>query len=74
MDTFGRALGSIGERKRSVSDEEIKVGSVVRLKSGGPKMTVKNDFYGEWNCVWFIDDKIQSNTFTPESLEVVKDK
>lgn len=57
-----------------MSDEEIKVGSVVRLKSGGPKMTVKNDFYGEWNCVWFIDDKIQSNTFTPESLEVVKDK
>ncbi|PYE89603.1 DUF2158 domain-containing protein [Phyllobacterium leguminum] len=43
--------------------EEIKVGSVVRLKSGGPHMTVSSvgkptysDTMSAW-CDWFVQDK-----------------
>jgi len=57
---------------------EFKKGDTVRLKSGGPLMTVTN--YGEssyegikvW-CVWFDEKnkKIES-TFDPEALEADK--
>jgi uncharacterized protein YodC (DUF2158 family) len=46
-----------------MSDEEIKVGSVVQLKSGGPHMTVSqveqgqyDDYLSAW-CDWFVQDK-----------------
>lgn len=32
---------------------ELKVGSVVRLKSGGPRMTVEAVEDGEVHCEWF---------------------
>jgi uncharacterized protein YodC (DUF2158 family) len=63
--------------------EEIKAGSVVRLKSGGPKMTV--DQVGEasmsgvlsaW-CSWFVQDKgpwkKDDGVFPLTSLEVVSE-
>ncbi|WP_379069300.1 DUF2158 domain-containing protein [Mesorhizobium sp. UC22_110] len=41
--------------------DEIKAGSVVQLKSGGPKMTVSwaDDNYGVLSaaCDWFVQDK-----------------
>jgi uncharacterized protein YodC (DUF2158 family) len=42
--------------------DEIVAGSVVRLKSGGPSMTVKwvgNSHLGEHGayCQWFVQDK-----------------
>jgi uncharacterized protein YodC (DUF2158 family) len=47
-----------------MSDQEIKAGSVVQLKSGGPLMTVNDvgeDQFGggvqkAW-CDWFVQDK-----------------
>ncbi len=59
--------------------EEIKVGDVVRLKSGGPKMTVSQvgtrDYYDgqfAW-CDWFTQDKVpwkkDSDVFPLTSLE-----
>jgi len=46
-----------------MSDQEIKVGSVVQLKSGGPHMTVSqigqgqfHDYVSAW-CDWFVQDK-----------------
>lgn len=46
-----------------MSDQEIKVGSVVQLKSGGPHMTVSqiakgqfDDYLSAW-CDWFVQDK-----------------
>jgi uncharacterized protein YodC (DUF2158 family) len=46
-----------------MSDQEIKVGSVVQLKSGGPHMTVSqigqgqfDDYVSAW-CDWFVQDK-----------------
>jgi uncharacterized protein YodC (DUF2158 family) len=57
----------------------FKTGDVVRLKSGGPNMTVADyDLYGlgamekSYLCTWF-DDKHKHNelTFRQEQLELV---
>ena len=54
-------------------DEQFKVGDVVRLKSGGPKMTITaiGDHLGEqkaW-CSWFDGTKELKGTFTIGALE-----
>lgn len=59
--------------------EEIKVGDIVMLKSGGPKMTVGNvDQYGyeetlSANCDWFVMEKApwkkENGTFPLTSLK-----
>lgn len=55
--------------------EQVKAGDIVRLKSGGPKMTVTQ--VGEsamvreptvW-CVWFVGAKKFEDTFSPDVLE-----
>ena len=55
-------------------------GTIVRLKSGGPKMTVvslnmaNGAEKAEFNCVYFIDNKEKhEHGFRPECLEIVKD-
>ncbi|QNQ64319.1 DUF2158 domain-containing protein [Brucella sp. 6810] len=59
---------------------EIKIGSTVRLKSGGPKMTVSSidkqmgeDRLSAW-CDWFIEEKgaykKESGVFPLTSLEI----
>ena len=47
-----------------------KKGDVVRLKTGGPRMTVDELLtIGKVSCVWFdADQKIQRESFNPESL------
>lgn len=56
--------------------DQFKAGDVVKLKSGGPKMTVTQ--VGEramtqestvW-CVWFVGTKKIEDTFSPEALEI----
>ena len=55
--------------------ETIEKGAVVRLKSGGPKMTVwgKDDLSGGLVCQWFDKEKLLSGTFEAESLEPAVD-
>ena len=53
--------------------ENIEVGDLVRLKSGGPLMTVAStdeaDTHGVW-CQWFRDDgTLESNYFKPPFLQ-----
>lgn len=51
--------------------EEIKAGSVVQLKSGGPLMTaswVQNSHVTEAYCEWFIQDKAPWKKRDPYSL------
>lgn len=55
-------------------DAPIKKGDTVRLKSGGPKMTVINagdsGFMGAFvACVWFEGAKKFDDTFPPEALD-----
>jgi uncharacterized protein YodC (DUF2158 family) len=59
---------------------EIKEGSVVQLKSGGPPMTVRwvSDELGTMsaNCDWFIQDKApwkkDNETFPISSLRLLE--
>lgn len=52
----------------------FKIGDTVRLKSGGPLMTVV--YVGAdgktIDCNWFVDDKPVRNSYPPEALEISK--
>jgi uncharacterized protein YodC (DUF2158 family) len=56
---------------------EVAVGSVVILKSGGPKMTVCRDMSkreaGIVECVWFSATGCESGMFPSEALGVVEE-
>ena len=58
-------------------DHDFKAGDVVQLKSGGPKMTIKDiDVYGmgssedhvQANCVWFEGTKQKEGVFELHTL------
>ena len=51
---------------------EFKVGDIVQLKSGGPKMTIDivlGD--GELKCQWFAGDELQEARFDPAVIQLV---
>ena len=57
-------------------EDILKPGKIVKLKSGGPKMTVtrtgKSALTGKdavW-CVWFVGTKKLEEPFAPETLEL----
>ncbi len=52
--------------------EQLKIGSVVRRKSGGPKMTVESEPKdGSVSCGWFNGGDPQFSNFPVEALELV---
>lgn len=53
---------------------ELKSGDVVRLKSGGPAMTVSNllTVLDKVQCVWFIGSNLQNETFSTCTLNVLE--
>jgi uncharacterized protein YodC (DUF2158 family) len=52
--------------------DAFKTGDVVRLKSGGPGMTVQKLLRNLVHCQWFVDGKkLQSGSFAPETLDAV---
>lgn len=60
--------------------DQFEVGDKVRLKSGGPVMTVNSlrtrrdsDQPQEYLCKWFAGKKLHSGYFADHSLEVVAD-
>lgn len=52
---------------------EFKTGVTVKLKSGGPDMTVKewSNYQEGYICQWFAGKKLEQGTFPAESLELV---
>jgi uncharacterized protein YodC (DUF2158 family) len=51
-------------------DDQFQIGDVVRLRSGGPAMTVSAQHSnGKYNCQWFVDGEVKVATFAGESLE-----
>ena len=51
---------------------EFKIGDTVKLKSGGPLMTVDSAPDSQYlyiDCVWFDDVTVKKETFAPEALE-----
>lgn len=56
--------------------QKFKSGDLVRLKSGGPVMTIEKvdfDFYDKWegtySCSWFAGAKDNHRSFTEQALE-----
>jgi uncharacterized protein YodC (DUF2158 family) len=57
------------------SQVKFAVGNIVKLKSGGPDMTVKTiptDTGTYYDCQWFAGKKLESGRFPADSLELVK--
>jgi len=56
----------------SKSNQELKIGDKVQLKSGGPFMTIASyDGKSYFRCLWFTadEDKVREGYFPPDSLE-----
>jgi uncharacterized protein YodC (DUF2158 family) len=54
--------------------KQFSVGDIVRLKSGGPDMTVRavpNAHTQAYTCQWFAGKKLEQGNFPGESLESV---
>jgi uncharacterized protein YodC (DUF2158 family) len=48
---------------------------VVRLKSGGPKMTITMEMYpGGYTCQWFSGSELSSGFFSDSVLELVAEE
>lgn len=54
---------------------KFNVGDMVKLKSGGPEMTIRivrtntqEFFIGTYTCQWFAGKKLDEGTFPEESL------
>jgi uncharacterized protein YodC (DUF2158 family) len=57
------------------SQINLAVGDIVKLKSGGPEMTVESPPHPPvetCRCQWFAGKKLESGSFPPESLQLVK--
>jgi uncharacterized protein YodC (DUF2158 family) len=52
---------------------EMKIGDVVRLKSGGPRMTILGGNNKHWVCQWFNNAGLDEGTFAAASLQPVED-
>jgi uncharacterized protein YodC (DUF2158 family) len=50
---------------------EIRVGDIVVLKSGGPKMTVEKVGNGVFVCKWFDGDKAERDFFPFDTVRKV---
>ena len=66
----------VGEiMNNSKSNQKLKIGDTVELKSGGPPMTItkyeKYDDIGYFTCQWFAGEKLERNLFIPSSLQLV---
>lgn len=54
---------------------DFQKGDLVRLKSGGPTMTVNAVLSrGVCQCQWFSGSKLQKGTFDSDSLVIAKDE
>jgi uncharacterized protein YodC (DUF2158 family) len=52
----------------------MKIGDTVRLKSGGPVMTVNGTTDDHIHCVWFVKTDVKSSTFQKAALEAATDE
>ena len=60
-------------------ENKFEVGQIVKLKSGGPDMTIQSlcknirteAFSGNYTCQWFAGKKLENGIFPEQSLELV---
>ena len=59
-------------------ENEFQIGQIVRLKSGGPDMTIEDYLAigpsGNYRCQWFAGKKLESGIFPKQSLELVNNE
>jgi uncharacterized protein YodC (DUF2158 family) len=53
------------------TEDEFQIGDIVKLKSGGPDMTVQRlpDTSEQYTCQWFAGKKLESGRFKEATLE-----
>ena len=56
----------------TMSNDPFAIGSIVKLKSGGPDMTVYSLDRGHLNCQWFAGKKLERGVFHVDTIESVK--
>lgn len=55
-------------------NNELKIGDIVELKSGSPKMTVTDEINDELECTWMTNDgNKKRDYFKKDSLKKVKE-
>lgn len=54
-----------------MANTEYKIGDIVQLKSGGPKMTISSlrDSANDYFCIWFKGANKESGYFKDEILK-----
>ncbi len=57
-----------------MATERFKKGDLVRLRSGGPTMTVNRYDGKDWDCAWFVDNTFGHATFSEAALVASKDE
>ncbi|WP_186206861.1 YodC family protein [Burkholderia gladioli] len=56
-----------------MATSKLKIGDIVKLKSGGPDMTIHEIASdGEYQCQWFAGKKLESGWFKSEALQRVE--
>jgi uncharacterized protein YodC (DUF2158 family) len=58
-----------------MAEQKFKDGDAVRLKTGGPKMTVSHydKMLGLYYCQWFVGTELKDGKFKETSLEPAGD-
>jgi uncharacterized protein YodC (DUF2158 family) len=54
---------------------KFAVGDIVKLKSGGPEMTIQTlpePLAEAYRCQWFAGKKLEAGAFPSDSLELVR--
>lgn len=62
------------EEKQALKFNPLIVGTIVRLRSGGPRMTVKK--LGDRDlveCCWFVDGEIKWGMFPPATIRRIRE-
>lgn len=54
------------------TENEFEIGSIVKLKSGGPDMTVYAAERSHRYCQWFAGKKLERDSFHIDTIEFVK--
>ena len=68
---YGRHRDDPAYEDAEMAKQEFQIGDIVKLKSGGPDMTVQEyeGAYERYTCQWFAGKKLERGFFKEASLE-----
>jgi uncharacterized protein YodC (DUF2158 family) len=69
-----RADFVVEARMGAMECEDIGIGDVVQLRSGGPRMTVHGVSVDKIDATWWRGSSIQAGSFAPETIVVIEAK